>query len=304
MWHELSDVQSSNIGQGTKIWQFCVILPGAQIGDNCNICANSLVEGDVKIGNNVTVKSGVQIWNGVRVEDDVFIGPNVTFTNDLFPRSKEYPEEFLKTTVKKGASIGGNATILPGVVVGERAMVGAGSVVTRSIPNDAIVVGNPATIIGYVDTGKNVHKTKANSKISTQITSNVKGVKYIQFPEFTDARGALTVGEFEDSIPFLPKRYFLINNVPSKEVRGEHAHKKCEQFLICTKGSCKVVVDDGINREEFVLNSPSVGIYLPAMTWGIQYNYSSDAVLLVFASDYYDNNDYIRDYEEFLRLAK
>ncbi|MCR9370871.1 FdtA/QdtA family cupin domain-containing protein [Vibrio parahaemolyticus] len=165
-------------------------------------------------------------------------------------------------------------------------------------------MGNPATIIGYVDTGKNVHKTKANSKISTQITSNVKGVKYIQFPEFTDARGALTVGEFEDSIPFLPKRYFLINNVPSKEVRGEHAHKKCEQFLICTKGSCKVVVDDGINREEFVLNSPSVGIYLPAMTWGIQYNYSSDAVLLVFASDYYDNNDYIRDYEEFLRLAK
>ncbi|MCR9981979.1 FdtA/QdtA family cupin domain-containing protein [Vibrio alginolyticus] len=132
----------------------------------------------------------------------------------------------------------------------------------------------------------------------------MKGVKYIQFPEFTDARGDLTVGEFEGSIPFLPKRYFLINNVPSKEVRGEHAHKKCEQFLICTKGSCKVVVDDGVNREEFVLNSPSVGIYLPAMTWGIQYNYSSDAVLLVFASDYYDNNDYIRDYEEFLRLAK
>ena len=148
--HPLADVKSQNIGQDTKIWQFCVVLEHAVIGDNCNINAQVLIENDVVIGNNVTVKSGVQLWDGTRVEDDVFIGPNATFTNDFMPRSKQYPESFSGITLKHGASIGANATLLPGITVGERAMVGAGAVVTEDVPAYAVVVGNPAKVVRYI----------------------------------------------------------------------------------------------------------------------------------------------------------
>jgi len=148
--HPLSDVQSQTIGKGTRIWQFCVVLPKAMIGANCNICAQVLIENDVIIGNNVTVKSGVQLWDGLRIEDDVFIGPNVTFTNDKFPRSKHYPDNFPQTIVRKGASIGGGAVILPNIIIGVAAMIGAGAVVTRSVPDRAVVIGNPARIVGYL----------------------------------------------------------------------------------------------------------------------------------------------------------
>lgn len=142
--HPLADVAKCTIGKGTKIWQFVIILEGAVIGDNCNICAQTLIEGDVVIGNDVTVKSGVQLWNRTRIEDNVFIGPNVTFTNDIFPRSKKYFTDLKGAIVKQGASIGANATILPGIIIGENAMVGAGSVVIQDVPANTVVVGNPA----------------------------------------------------------------------------------------------------------------------------------------------------------------
>ncbi|MCU1728757.1 N-acetyltransferase [Pseudomonas sp. 7P_10.2_Bac1] len=151
--HPLSDVQSEAIGSGTRVWQYSVILSGAVIGENCNICAHTLIEGDVKIGNNVTIKSGVYLWEGTRIYDNVFIGPNATFTNDPYPRSKVYPEKFYGVIVNEGASIGANATILPGVVVGVGAMVGAGAVVISDVPDHAVVVGNPAKVIRYVDHG-------------------------------------------------------------------------------------------------------------------------------------------------------
>lgn len=144
MIHPLSDVQSKNIGANTNIWQFVVVLPNAVIGENCNICSQCFIENKVVVGNNVTIKNGVQLWDGITIEDNVFIGPNVTFTNDLHPRSKQYPPEFLKTLVAKGASIGANATILPGVTIGEGAMVGAGSVVTKNVAPHTVVAGNPA----------------------------------------------------------------------------------------------------------------------------------------------------------------
>lgn len=147
MIHALSDVQSVNIGANTKIWQYCVVLKGARIGANCNICANVFIENDVVVGDNVTIKNGVQLWDGVELSDDVFVGPNATFSNDLFPRSKQYPEEFPRTVVGKGASIGANATLLPGISIGEGAMVGAGSVVTKDVPAWTVVVGNPAKAI-------------------------------------------------------------------------------------------------------------------------------------------------------------
>lgn len=150
MIHKLADVQSENIGENTNIWQFCVVLKNAKIGNNCNINAGVLVENDVVIGNNVTIKSGVQIWDGVTLEDSVFIGPNVTFTNDFLPRSKQYPKDFLKTTIKEFASVGANSTIIGGVIIGEYAMIGAGSVITKDVKTQELWFGNPATHRGYV----------------------------------------------------------------------------------------------------------------------------------------------------------
>ena len=149
--HPLADVQSVYIGEDSRIWQYSVILAQAKIGKNCNICAHTLIENDVVIGNNVTVKSGVFLWDGITIQDNVFIGPNVTFTNDKHPRSKQYPEEFLRTVIEQGASIGANATILPGIKIGKNAMIGAGAVVTKDVPEKAIVIGNPAFIKGFIE---------------------------------------------------------------------------------------------------------------------------------------------------------
>lgn len=150
MIHPLADVQSQHIGEGTRIWQFCVILPQAKIGKNCNICAQVLIENDVIVGDNVTIKSGVQLWDGVRIEDNVFIGPNVTFTNDLLPRSMNRNYECKRITLRKGCSIGANTTLLAGIEIGEYAMIGAGSVVTKNIPPYTLWYGNPAVCKGII----------------------------------------------------------------------------------------------------------------------------------------------------------
>ena len=150
MIHQTSDVLTTTIGNNTTIWQYCVILPDAQIGDDCNVCSHCFIENDVVIGDRVTIKNGVQIWDGLRIEDDVFIGPNVTFTNDKYPRSKQYPDVFMKTVVKENASIGANATILPGITIGKNAIVAAGAVVTKDVPENAVVIGVPAKVVRYV----------------------------------------------------------------------------------------------------------------------------------------------------------
>ncbi|MDP0497916.1 MAG: WxcM-like domain-containing protein [Verrucomicrobiota bacterium JB024] len=304
--HPLADVKSKNIGENSRIWQYVVIFPQARIGRDANICSHCLIENDVVIGDRVTVKSGVQLWDGLRVHDDVFIGPNATFTNDRMPRSKKLPEKFLETVLESGVSIGAGAVILPGIRVGTNAMVAAGAVVTRSVPPNAIVVGNPARIMGYVDAGYNgvINEKSDNKDIEPGVyATQVPGVSIHKMDRFADMRGSLTVGEFERTVPFSVKRYFMVFDVPSAETRGEHAHWKCHQFLICVRGSCSVVADDGKNREEFLLDRPDTGIYLPPMIWGIQYKYSSDALLLVFASEYYSAKDYIRSYEDFKNFS-
>jgi len=148
--HEQAIVETEHIGQGTRVWAFAHILENAVIGENCNICDHTFIEGDVIVGDNVTIKSGAYLWDGLRIEDNVFIGPNATFTNDLKPRSKVYPSEYVKTHIRKGASIGANATIICGISVGTWAMIGAGSVVTNDIPDYALVYGVPAKVRGYV----------------------------------------------------------------------------------------------------------------------------------------------------------
>lgn len=308
--HATADVKSNSIGARTRIWQYVVILPDAKIGADVNICSHCLVENNVVIGDRVTIKSGVQLWDGLHIGDDVFIGPNVTFTNDKFPRSKIYPEVFLETRIENGASIGGGSVILPGIVIGVGSMVGAGAVVTKSVPPYAIVTGNPARIVGYVENSSVDDVTDSMISQSTfpaekSITRlGVGDVSLHRFKMVRDLRGDLSVGEFSREIPFEPKRYFMVFNVPSEKTRGEHAHRECHQFLICVKGSCSIVVDDGSSRREVKLDSPDLGIHLPPLTWGVQYKYSPDAVLLVFTSEYYDASDYIRDYSKFIELVK
>ena len=300
--HPLADVQTKNIGERTRIWQFVVVLPKARIGHDCNICAQVFIDNDVVVGDRVTIKNGVQLWEGLSIEDDVFIGPNATFTNDKFPRSKQHLMRSLTTHVGSRASIGAGSAILPGLKIGQNSMVGAGAVVTRSVPANAIVIGNPARIVGYVDTDNRTVEKVADTS-SGDKGSKVTGVRLHKLPRITDIRGSITVGEFERSIPFVAKRYFMVFDVPSVETRGEHAHRECHQFLICVRGNVSVVADDGRNREEFLLNGPSLGLHLPPMVWSTQYRYSADAVLLVFASHYYDAAEYIREYNDFLAIA-
>lgn len=302
--HEHAIVESTAIGSGTRIWAFAHVLPGARIGADCNICDHTFIENRVVVGDRVTVKCGVQLWDGVELQDDVFVGPNVSFTNDPFPRSKRHipVNDYPVTTVKRGASIGANATILPGLTIGERAMVGAGAVVTRNVPPDAIVAGNPARIIGYVDVQK--ASPAATPKPSVSVTqTDVRGVTFHNLPRVDDMRGALTFAEVQKHIPFEIKRFFLVYDVPSREIRGEHAHRELHQFLMCIHGSCSVIADDGATRREFRLDAPSFGLYLPPMTWSVQYKHTLDAVLLVFASAPYSAEDYIREYGEFARLT-
>lgn len=150
MIHPLSDCKCKNIPESTNIWQYCVIFPNAQIGENCNICSHCLIENEVKIGNNCTIKCGVQLWDGIELEDNVMIGANCTFTNDLYPRAKNNDWKLLKTKICKGASVGAGCVILPGLTIGSHAMIGAGSVVTKNIPNNTLWLGNPAQMRGYI----------------------------------------------------------------------------------------------------------------------------------------------------------
>ena len=298
--HENALLESEQVGGGTRVWAFAHVLPGARIGADCNICDHTFIENDVVIGDRVTIKPGVQLWDGIRIEDDVFVGPNATFTNDPAPRSKQYLDEHPTTVVRRGASIGANATILPGLTVGQYAMVGAGAVVTRSVPPYAVVGGNPARITRYDrDMGSALAKSSTESP-SQSPAIGVSGVSLNRVPRIEDLRGDLIAREVGAGLPFAPKRCFMVMDVRSREVRGEHAHRECEQLLVCTKGSMACVVDDGVHLQEVLLDTSEVGLYVPPMVWSTQYKYTEDAILLVFASDPYDPDDYIRDYDAFL----
>lgn len=290
------------IGEGTRVEAFAHVMPGASIGRHCHIGNGVFVEAGALIGDRVTIQGGAQVWNGVRLEDDVFVGPNATFTNDLFPRSNQAPEKILPISVRRGASIGANATLLAGVEVGVNAMVGAGAVVTHDVPANAIVAGNPARIRGYVSATERVAvRSRAAANETTELS--VAGARLIRLPRIVDLRGSLTFGEYDKHLPFAPRRYFVIFGVPSMEVRGEHAHRAQHQYLVCLQGSCAVVLDDGRNRDEVALNQPDLGLHIPPMVWAIEYKFTPDAILLVLASDVYDASDYIRSYDEYLNAV-
>ena len=262
------------------------------------------VEEGASIADDCAIVGPTQIWSDVRIGLKAILGANVVL-------------EKSRSNDGQGISIGAHSRIDSGAVlcqnitIGDGAHVKAGAVVEQSVPANAIVSGVPARIIGYVESapqgGLNVPGTIKAKGILLQegITPvGVGGVTLHHLKSVQDMRGDLSVGEFPKDIPFEPKRYFLVYNVPSEKTRGEHAHHACHQFLICVHGSCAVVVDDGSSRCEVLLDAPDIGLHLPPLTWGIQYKYSSDAVLLVFASHYYDAADYIRHYSEFLDITR
>jgi UDP-2-acetamido-3-amino-2,3-dideoxy-glucuronate N-acetyltransferase len=293
--HSQGICETTDIGNGTRIWAFTHILKGARIGANCNICDGVFIEGDVIIGDCVTVKSGVQLWDGVRLGNRVFVGPNASFTNDKFPRSKQYPAAYLETIVEDEASIGANATVLPGLKIGIGAMIGAGAVVTRDVPARAIVAGNPGRIVGYAGA---MELDNSDRSLPADF-----GAVVIQLDGTDERRGRLFVAD-HGTVPFLPKRFFLVDKVPIGEARGNHAHHASQQFLVAAAGQINVAVDDGHRAFTINLSRPDVGIYLPPRTWSMQYGHSSDAVLLVLTSDTYNRAGYISNYREFCELTR
>lgn len=293
-----SKTPPAKIGKNTVVSPYVLFAENTKIGDECYVGPHCVFEKNIRIANNVSIGSGVHFCSDVKVNDLVSIGSNVSFTKSAHVKGDEHAS----TTVEVGAVIGDGAIIYTGVSIGQYASVSPGALISRSVPPYAIVEGNPARIVGYVNAASTPSSKSTTLHHEEQNKSIVNGVILYSFPIISDIRGSLTAGEFERSIPFPVKRYFMVFDVPSEETRGEHAHHLCHQFLICVKGSVSVVADDGRNREEFVLNRPELGLYLPPMTWGIQYEYSSDAVLLVFASEYYHAKDYIRNYDDFLRL--
>lgn len=302
--HTTALVESDSVGEGTEIGAYAHVLAGARIGRECRIGDHTFIEGGVTVGDRVTVQCGVQLWDGMRIEDDCFIGPNATFLNDPFPRSRRAPERLLPTTIKRGASIGANATVLAGITIEEQVMVGAGAVVTRNVPRNAVVVGNPARIVSYAGARPLAPLPATAPVVSDLEETRVAGVILRRLPVVPDLRGTLSFGEVSREIPFEVRRYFLVFDVSTEQVRGEHAHRELHQFLVCIHGRCSVVADDGTHGQEFLLDSPSLGLYIPPMTWAVQYKYSRDGVLLAFTSAPYDPADYIRDYAEFLELKR
>ncbi len=305
--HPQAVCEADAIGDKTRIWAFAYILKGARIGADCNVCSHVFIESDVVLGDRVTIKSGVQLWDGTVIEDGVFIGPNVTFANDKFPRSKRYLDRHPRTLICRDASIGANATILPGVTIGRSAMVGAGAVVTGDVPANAVVTGNPARITGYIEQGRAASlRTRMIPLLpeSGRIETGVAGVELVRLRSVEDVRGNLAAGETLSELPFPPKRVFLVYGVEGKHVRGEHALKTCHQFLVCVHGSCAIVFDDGTTRQEVLLDRPDLAIYLPPLIWWVQYKHSIDCVLMVLASERYEPGDYLRDYDEFLHARE
>lgn len=286
MIHAKALVESKHIGEGTQVSAFARVLGGAQIGCHCNIGEHVLVENEVVLGDRVTVGSGVKLRDGLYVEDDVTIGPETIFCSDT--AQPDLADRSL-TRLRKGVSIEENATLSLGVTVGRHAVVKAGAVVASDVPAYAVVEGSPGRVVGFV--GVTPMRLGDNHKLS-------------EIDLITDDRGDLMVREAGTSLPFVPQRIWAILNVPERHIRGDHAHKELQQFLVALSGTVSVVLNDGHHKEFVVLDSPRLGLYVPPMTWCTLYNYSPGAVVIALASAPYDASDYIRDYEEFCRCVR
>jgi UDP-2-acetamido-3-amino-2,3-dideoxy-glucuronate N-acetyltransferase len=291
--------ESRDVGPGTRVWAFAHVLPGASVGADCNICDHVFIENDVLIGDRVTIKSGVQVWDGVRLEDDVFVGPNATFTNDRYPRSKVHPPEFLKTIVRRGASIGANATILPGITIGERALVAAGSVVTHDVSARVLVRGNPARPVSFLDVklidASTLHAAKELSELMRG------GVELRRLSCTTDRGGSLVATDLAREIPFVPRSFFALVETPDGALRSDHARIRGIQLMVLLSGTVTALVDNARERSAVRLSASGDAILIPPGTWGGLFGFAPGTALAVFASEPNDAADFIRDYGEFQR---
>lgn len=233
------------------------------------------------VGDGTRVLAFAHVMPGARIGSDCTIDEHVLIENDVV--------------------VGDRVTVKSGVRIGRRAMIGTGAVVAGDVPAHAIVVGDPARIVGYADSAPSLDPEDVDQPLATTPEDDLPGgARLIPVQTASDLRGSLAAVELHSGLPFVPRRFFSVFGVPSKEVRGEHAHRECAQVLVCLQGSVHCIVDDGTRRREVLLESPAVALHMPPMLWGIQHRYSDDAVLGVFASHSYDPDDYIREYEQFL----
>jgi acetyltransferase-like isoleucine patch superfamily enzyme len=297
--------EGDSLGSGSRVLAYVRVAPGVAIGRNCVVHDHAVLIGEVTLEDDVAVHTGAQLLGRIRVEQGVTVGAGAVVGWES-RSGEEVDPAANEIVVHRFASIGPNVTVSPGVAIGRQAVVQPGSVVTQNVPANAVVSGNPATIVSYVDSGEEAaaQEVAVPSSVAAAITeTRVRGVTVHRLAYASDLRGSLTATEFSD-LPFAPRRLFTVYDVPSESVRGSHAHRTCSQFLVCTLGAVSCLVDDGSAREEIRLASPDVGVHIPPMIWGTQWKYSRDAVLLVLASHRYDPADYIRDYEEFLELVQ
>lgn len=287
--------EARSIGSNSRVLAFAHVGPSVEIGGDCVVGDQAVLEGDVKLAD------GVEVQASARLLGPVTVGPGVAIGINSVLAGSDPTTGAAEILVGPGVMIGTNAAVLPGVAIGRGAVVKPGSVVTESVPANAVVSGNPARIVAYVDGGQEAAAREiVVPSGATGITeTRVRGVTIHGLTNARDLRGALTAAEFS-ALPFVPLRLFTVYDVPSESVRGSHAHRQCAQFLVCLAGTVSCLVDDGSAREEIRLANPGVGLHISAMTWGTQWKYTRDAVLLVLASHPYDPADYIRDYEEFL----
>jgi acetyltransferase-like isoleucine patch superfamily enzyme len=296
-------VESSTLGAGSRILPFARISHDVEIHSNCTVDEHAVLVGPILLEDDVHVRSGARLIGHIHLERGVKVGAGAVLASDP-PGDTATGDGACSIVVRRFASIGANATILPGVTVGRQAVVEPGSVVTHSVPANAIVRGNPATIVAYVDSVEDAPAPEVSDPLrATSLASRVRGVTLHRLTHVRDLRGALTALEFGD-LPFTPRRMFAVYDVPNESVRGAHAHRQCSQLLLCLTGGLSCLIDDGTTREEIRLGRRDLGLHIPPMVWGTQWRYTRDASLLVLASHPYDPDDYIRDYEEFLDLVE
>lgn len=293
--HETALCSTERIGEGSHVSAFALLDRDATVGRRCTIGQGASLGPDVVLEDDCSIRAGARLVANLHLAAGVTVGENTVLGGER------------RTTIGRGVSIGANANVRPGVGVGQGAVIEPGAVVADPVPAHAVVSGNPALIVGYVAGDSTTSPTPADLSIEPTVTgireTRVPGAHLYPVTSATDLRGSLVAADFAD-LPFAPQRAFMVFGVSSEFIRGSHAHRQCEQFLVCVTGSIRCLIDNGTVRDEVSLDGPIHGLHMPPMVWGTQYKYTRDAMLLVLASHAYDADDYIRDYDEFQRLVK